>query len=130
MAEYSTHPRKLLLKTWERPLSMTTIENPKLPLHTKWGLRVTAVIILLITVMIIKNCMGSFMYGIATEQELQQKYYELGYSHGMLKGQGQAQIPEPETDNLLLRKLYRKGYREGWDSVQSAPKDSTPPDGQ
>ncbi len=26
---------------------------------------------------------------------------------------------EPETENLLLRKLYRKGYRNGWDSVQS-----------
>jgi len=26
---------------------------------------------------------------------------------------------EPGTDNLLLRKLYRKGFRDGWDSVKT-----------
>ena len=101
---------------------MTTQEKPEIPLHTKWGIRVTAVIILLITVMLIKNCMGSFMYGVSTEQELQKEYYELGYSHGMLKAQGLEKPPEPETENLLLRKLYLKGYRDGWDSVQPAKK--------
>ena len=108
-------------------------EKPEIPLHTKWGIRVTAVIILLITIMIIKNCMGSFMYGVSTEQELQQHYYELGYSQGARKAQGLEQAPEPETENLLLRKLYRKGYRDGWDSVQpgAAKTDSdgpAPPD--
>ena len=49
-------------------------EKPEIPLHTKWGIRVTAVIILLITAMIIKNCMGSFRYGISTEQEMQKQY--------------------------------------------------------
>jgi hypothetical protein len=97
-------------------------EKPEIPLHTKWGIRVTAVIILLITIMIIKNCMGSFMYGLSTEQEQQKQYYELGYSHGLLKAQGLEQSPEPETENLLLRKLYRKGYRDGWDSIQSNKK--------
>jgi hypothetical protein len=97
-------------------------EKPEIPLHTKWGIRVTAVIILLITIMIIKNCMGSFMYGVSTEQELQQHYYELGYSQGARKAQGLEQAPEPETENLLLRKLYRKGYRDGWDSVQPGKK--------
>lgn len=97
-------------------------EKPEIPLHTKWGIRVTAVIILLITLMIIKNCMGSFMYGVSTEQEQQKEYYELGYSHGILKAQGLEQSPEPETENLLLRKLYRKGYRDGWDSVQPSKK--------
>jgi len=95
-------------------------EKPAIPPHTKWGIRVTAVIILLITVMIIKNCMGSFMYGVSTEQEQQKEYYELGYSHGVQKAQGLKQAQEPETENLLLRKLYRKGYRDGWDSVQAS----------
>lgn len=102
---------------------MTTEEKPQIPLHTKWGIRISAIIILLITVMIIKNCMGSFKYGISTDQELQKQYYELGYSHGMQKAQGVKQAAEPETENLLLRKLYRKGYRDGWDSVQPPPKD-------
>jgi hypothetical protein len=101
-------------------------EKPEIPLHTKWGIRVTAVIILLITVMIIKNCMGSFMYGISTEQELQQQYYDLGYSHGIRKAEGLEHAPKPETENLLLRKLYRKGYRDGWDKVQSGEKTIDP----
>ena len=63
--------------------------------------------------------MGSFMYGVSTEQELQQQYYELGYSNGVRKAQGLELSPEPDTENLLLRKRYRKGYRDGWDSVQS-----------
>ena len=94
-------------------------KKPEIPPHTKWGIRITAVVILLITVTIIKNCVGSFMYGTSTEPELQTEYYELGYSHGRLKAQGQPQVQEPETENLLLKKLYRKGYRDGWDSVQS-----------
>ena len=101
---------------------MTTQEKPEIPPHTKWGIRVTAVIILLLTVMIIKNCVGSFMYGVSTEQELQKQYYELGYTHGMQKAKGMEKPTEPETENLLLRKLYRKGYRDGWDSVQPAEK--------
>ncbi|KPK00634.1 MAG: hypothetical protein AMJ60_00380 [Desulfobacterales bacterium SG8_35] len=104
-------------------------EKPEIPLHTKWGIRVTAVIILLISIMIIKNCMGSFRYGVSTKQELQKQYYELGYSHGVEKAQGVEQAQEPETENLLLRKLYRKGYRDGWDSAQSG-KEAKDPDGQ
>ena len=104
---------------------MTTQEKPEIPTHTKWGIRGTAVIILLLTVMIIKNCIGSFMYGVSTEQELQKQYYEIGYSHGMQKGQGKKKATEPETENLLLKKLYRKGYRDGWDSAQPARKAQT-----
>ena len=101
---------------------MTTQEKPGIPPHTKWGIRGTVVILLLLTAMIIKNCMGSFMYGISTEQELQKQYYEIGYSHGSQKAQGMDKPAEPETENLLLRKLYRKGYRDGWDSAQPAKK--------
>jgi len=93
-------------------------EEKEIPLYTKWGIRITAVIILLLTAMIIKNCLGSFMYGVATEQEQQKQYYDLGYSNGRQKAQGLEKEAEPETDNLLLRKLYRKGYRDGWDSIK------------
>jgi len=98
---------------------MRNKEETEIPLYTKWGIRVTGVILLLITVMIIKNCMGSFIYGISTEQEEQKVYYELGYSHGVRKAQGMGEPAEPETENPLLRKLYHKGYRDGWDSIQS-----------
>ncbi len=105
---------------------MADPEKPEIPLHTKWGIRGTAVIILFLTVLIIKNCMGSFMYGISTEQKLQNQFYELGYSHGSQKARGMEKPAEPETDNLLLRKLYSKGYRDGWDSVQSGSKTQAP----
>lgn len=101
-------------------------EKPEIPLHTKWGIRITAVIIIVITAMIIKNCIGSFMYGVSTEEKQQSEYYELGYSHGANKAQGIESAPEPETENLLLQKLYRKGYRDGWDSVKSDKKGTDP----
>lgn len=106
---------------------MNSEKKPEIPLHTKWGIRVTAVIILLITVTIVRNCIGSFMYGVSTEQVQQKEFYELGYSHGIQKAKGLKQAPEPQTENLLLRKLYRKGYRDGWDSIQ-AGKTVTDPD--
>lgn len=104
---------------------MTSQKKPEIPPHTKWGIRITTVIILLITVTIIRNCMGSFMYGVSTEQDIQKEYYELGYSHGVHKAQNLEKLPEPDTENLLLRKLYRKGYRDGWDSVQLHKKSSS-----
>jgi len=93
-------------------------KKSEIPLYTKWGIRVTTIIILLLTAMIIKNCLDSFMYGVDTKQELQNQYYELGYSHGRQKAQGMKKEEEPETNNLLLKKLYHKGYRDGWDSAQ------------
>jgi len=97
-------------------------EIPEIPPHTKWGIRITTVILLLISITIVRNCIGSLMYGVSTEPEQKRTYYELGYSNGVQKAQGLQQDPEPVIDNLLLRKLYRKGYRDGWDSVQSAKK--------
>ena len=103
-------------------------KKPEIPAHTKWGIRVTTVIIILIIIMLIKNCVGSVYYGVSTDKDLQEQYYDLGYSHGMLRAKGQEEMPpEPEIDNLLLKKEYRKGYRNGWDSIQSGEKDLTEP---
>jgi len=104
---------------------MTDTKKPEIPPHTKWGIRVTTVIILLISVMIIKNCMGSFIYGVSTEQDQQKQYYEIGYSHGIQKAKGNENPVEPKTDNPLLRKMYRKGYRDGWDSFQATKEEQT-----
>lgn len=72
--------------------------------------------------MIIKNCVGSVFYGVTTEKELRLKYYELGFSHGTQKARGLDIPPAPAIDNLLLKKEYSKGYRNGWDSVQTEKK--------
>ncbi|MDX1776931.1 MAG: hypothetical protein R3297_10140 [Desulfobulbales bacterium] len=99
----------------------------EIPLYTKWGIRVSAVIILVLTAMIIKNCMGSIIYGVRTEAEQQKEFYETGYSHGVQRARGLEQLPEAGTDNPLLRKLYHKGYRDGWDSVQAEKKHQANP---
>jgi len=102
---------------------MNVDKKPEIPLYTKWGIRISAVIILLILVMVVKNCVGSIRYGLFTEQEQQKEYYELGYGHGMKKAQGQGEeLLPPETENLLLRKLYHKGFRDGWDSGRPSEK--------
>jgi len=97
---------------------MTETKRADIPPHTKWGIRISGIILLLITIMVIKNCMGSIRYGIGTDQEIQKQFYDLGYSHGMQKAQGHEKQPAPETENLLLRKRYRQGFRDGWDSAQ------------
>ena len=102
---------------------MNVDKKPEIPLYTKWGIRISAVIILLILVMVVKNCVGSIRYGLLTEQDLQKQYYELGYGHGVEKAQGQSEeMAPPKTENLLLRKLYNKGFRDGWDSGQPRKK--------
>ena len=68
------------------------------------------------------------MYGVSTEEEQQKQYYDLGYSHGMQKAQGMDKPAEPETENLLLKKLYRKGYRDGWDSGHPGKESKTIPE--
>ena len=106
---------------------MTETQKPEIPPHTKWGIRISGVVILLITIMIIKNCIGSFIYGISTDRERQKQFYDLGYSQGIQKAQGLEKPVPPETDNLLLRKMYRKGYRDGWDSIQAGKNDGSVP---
>ena len=104
---------------------MKETEKPEIPPHTKWGIRVTTVIIILLTAMIIKNCFGSFIYGVSTKQDQQKQYYEIGHQHGIQKAQGTDNFAEPVTDNPLLRKLYLKGFRDGWDSFQQIKKVQT-----
>jgi hypothetical protein len=102
---------------------MNVDKKPEIPLYTKWGIRISAMMILLILVMVVKNCVGSIRYGLLTEQDLQKQYYELGFGHGVEKAQGQGEaMAPPETENLLLRKRYNKGFRDGWDSEQPRKK--------
>ncbi len=90
--------------------------NPDIPTHTKIGIRVTVILIIILSVMILKNCVGSFFYGTRTGNKIQQQYYDQGYNDGSNKAQGMKVNEEPKTNNPLLRKTYRKGFRDGWDS--------------
>lgn len=88
----------------------------KLPLYTRIGARVTAIIILALTILIIKNCVGSIQYGISTTDNDIKYYYNLGYSAGTNQTESQKQFTEPVINNPLLQKTYHKGFRDGWDS--------------
>lgn len=104
---------------------MTETKRADIPPHTKWGIRISGIIILLISILVIKNCVGSIRYGISTDQAMQKQFYDLGYSHGMQRAQGHEKQPAPETGNLLLQKRYRQGFRDGWDSAQRDKKGQT-----
>jgi hypothetical protein len=94
-------------------------ENRPIPLYTKIGGRITILLLLLLGFMLLRNCVASIYYGTTTNQEEIQRYYERGYA------QGNRQTPDEQTpdataatDNPLLRKAYRRGFRAGWDALQ------------
>jgi hypothetical protein len=90
-------------------------EKNEIPLYTKIGTQVTTLIIIILSFFLIKNCVGSFIYGPKTSQQELDHYYQLGYE----KGTGKSE-KNPQIDNPLLLKTYRKGYRDGRDKADQA----------
>lgn len=91
-----------------------------IPLYTRTGTKVTAILLILFGFMIIKNCAGSIYYGAKTDPETQQHYYARGFTNGSQVAQGLAQTPVPTFVNPVLEKAYNKGFQVGWDSVHKA----------
>ncbi len=90
-------------------------EKNEIPLYTKIGTQVTTLIIIILGFFLIKNCVGSFIYGPQTSQQQLAYFYRLGYETGISKNEKNRQI-----DNPLLLKTYRKGYRDGRDKANQA----------
>lgn len=97
-----------------------------IPLYTKVGFRVTAVLMLVIAFFLIRNCSSSVYYGSVTPQSAIQEAYELGTRQGKTQASGNMP-PRPYAEkNPILRKAYQKGFRAGWDTARNdLPK--TPP---
>lgn len=94
-------------------------EDNDIPLYTKIGARVTAVIIIILTVVILKNCVGSIIYGTNTDQKTVGHYYTLGYEDGAERARSKTNAATPpDIDNPLLKKSYQRGFRAGWDAVK------------
>lgn len=91
----------------------------EIPLYTRIGSKVTIILLLILTAIILKNCIGAFIYGTITDREAITHYYELGYADGSRQAGGSA-VEEPRLDNPLLKKAYRQGFRKGWDSVSKS----------
>ena len=93
-------------------------KDDKIPLYTSVGIKVTAVLLLILGLMILKNCVSSIIYGTATDDQAIQQYYEMGYTAGEKQARNESTGEKPQIDNPLLKKSYYRGFREGWDSQQ------------
>ncbi len=88
-----------------------------IPRYTKIGIRITAFLMLLLIIMMTKNCVDSFQYG-RTDNKTIEYYYRIGYAEGVRNAQGKKDLGEPDLHNPLLTKSYHKGFRDGWDAAQ------------
>ena len=94
-------------------------EQKEIPLYTKIGARLTIILILILTVIILKNCVSAFLYGTSTKEEDIKQYYEIGYRDGTQQAKGAHPQKTSEIKNSLLKKAYRQGFRDGWDAERS-----------
>ncbi len=93
-------------------------KEKKIPLYTSVGIKVTAILMLLLGLMILKNCVSSIIYGTSTDERAIQQYYEMGYTAGEKQARNEGTGEKLLIDNPLLKKSYHRGFREGWDSQQ------------
>ena len=83
------------------------------PLYTKIGWIAAWVVMLGLAMMIMRNCATSVFYGLRTDQQTVDSYYQQGISDGRT-GENQ-KLQGEAAENSVLRKAYIKGYREGRD---------------
>ncbi len=95
-------------------------EKVSVPLYAKIGLGVTWLLMLSLAAMILRNCATSVIYGLQTDRQTADSYYQEGVHDGSL-GQGQNLRGQAE-ENSVLRKAYIKGYRDGIDRGQKQKK--------
>lgn len=97
-----------------------------IPLYTKIGFRVTAVVLLIIAFFLIRDCSSAIYYGTVTPQATIRQAYELGERQGKMKAlDNKPTSPYPEK-NPILRKAYQKGFRAGWDAVRHKHSKTSP----
>lgn len=83
------------------------------PLYTKIGWIMAWVLMLGLLGMIMRNCATSVIYGLQTDQQEVESFYQSGLADG---GAGQGEnLRGKAVENSVLRKAYIKGYRTGLD---------------
>ncbi len=83
------------------------------PLYTKIGWVLAWALMLGLAAMILRNCATSVIYGLKTDQQEVESFYQSGLKDGS-SGQGQNLRGKVE-ENSVLHKAYIKGYRDGID---------------
>jgi hypothetical protein len=98
-----------------------TSEN-KIPVHTRLGLRLLQILLVVLALMLVKRCVYLYLDNRMTDQRIQTEYFEKGFANGLNRSRGMVKKPDPQFKNYALEKAYRDGYRQGWDKGRETVK--------
>ena len=88
----------------------------KIPFHRHFGLRLLQILIIVLCLVLVKRCVAIYHENKTTDEQNKIEFFEKGFDSGMKKSMGLPQNPEPQFKNYALKKAYRDGYRQGWDT--------------
>lgn len=95
-------------------------KKTEIPLYTKIGIRVTAVLMLVIGFFLIRNCSSSVYYGAKTPETTISDAYNRGVADGRAQASGK-NTQEPFVEkNPALKNAYQRGFRAGWDAERKS----------
>ncbi|MFC1843543.1 hypothetical protein ACFLZ5_01985 [Thermodesulfobacteriota bacterium] len=72
--------------------------------------------------LLFKRCVDIYHENKITDQQIKIEYFEKGFASGKKKSMGISEDPEPQFKNYALKKSYRNGYRQGWDTGREEKK--------
>jgi len=90
-------------------------KEDKIPLHTRFGLRLLQVLLVVFALLLVKRCVDIYHDNRVTSEQLKVEYFDKGFTSGFNKARGLQETQEPYFKNYALKKAYRDGYRQGWD---------------
>jgi hypothetical protein len=97
-------------------------EKEKTPFHTRFGLRLLQVLLIVFALLLLKRCVDIYRDNKLTNEPLKIEFFDKGFANGMRKAKGLPVDQEPEFANYALKKAYRDGYRQGWDQERDKEK--------
>jgi len=97
-------------------------KEKEIPFHARFGLRMLQVLLIVLSMVLVKRCVDLYHENKSTDPQMKIEYFEKGFASGMKKSKGLPEDPEPQFKNYALKKAYRDGYRQGWDSVRQKEK--------
>ena len=95
----------------------------KFPFHTRFGLRLLQVLLVVFALLLVKRCINIYHDNKLTNEQIRIEYFEKGFDSGFKKAQGLPENSEPHFKSYALKKAYRDGYRQGWDKGRENLKD-------
>jgi hypothetical protein len=90
-------------------------EEEKIPFHTRFGLRLLQLLLVIFALLLLRRCVIIYNDNKLANEQIKVEYFEKGYDSGLKKAQGAPDNQEPQFKNYALKKAYRDGYRKGWD---------------